>query len=150
MTSKLNKISALILYCVFVPVYAYFFNYGELLIKPYSALTARMQLYSYPNYIALVVTPILITACVAIQFILLLKPDWELSKGYKKSWNITIVVTITVIIVTFGGRFYLGQRVDNAGYIKCVDESRTSSKSSWRVYAKDVSLCKDSSGIAGA
>lgn len=59
------------------------------------------------------------------------------------------IVLFSVLAVALVSRIYLGYRVDQAGYVKCVNESRTSAKSSWRVYAKDISLCKPTSGIAG-
>ncbi|KUI99152.1 hypothetical protein VRK_19260 [Vibrio sp. MEBiC08052] len=66
------------------------------------------------------------------------------SIGIKLAW-----FTIVVAILSILARFYLGYKVDQAGYVKCVNESRTSAKSSWRVYAKSDSLCKGSSGIYG-
>ncbi|WP_443216492.1 hypothetical protein [Salinivibrio sp. IB872] len=59
------------------------------------------------------------------------------------------MTVFSIAVLSLTNRIYLGYRVDQAGYVKCVEESRTSAKSSWRVYSKDLRLCKSSSGIAG-
>ncbi len=69
--------------------------------------------------------------------------------SYGKWWRFIIFITIVVAVIALFNRTYLGYRVEQSSYIKCVKESRTSSKSSWRVYAKHEKLCSSSSYIVG-
>ncbi|EPS8829847.1 DUF1240 domain-containing protein [Vibrio parahaemolyticus] len=69
--------------------------------------------------------------------------------SYGKWWRYAFITVVSIAVLSLTNRIYLGYRVDQAGYVKCVEESRISTKSSWRVYSKDLSLCKSSSGIAG-
>ncbi|SIO94537.1 DUF1240 domain-containing protein [Vibrio spartinae] len=122
------------------------------LLLPFQPLDDRVRLISYINYIAVAAAIPLLGGLTLVVIHQLFHPKKDISEyaeayhsvGMKIMW-----VTLAVVIVAIPARFYLGYKVDQAGYVKCVKESRTSAKSSWRVYAKSESLCKDSSGIYG-
>ncbi len=119
---------------------------------PFKPLELRVRLLGYQNYIALATLPPLLLGAIGVLIHQLLHPVKSTSeyadiyKGFyiKFTWLI-----IVLPILAIGPRYYLGYQVTKAGYVKCVKESRTSSKSSWRIYAKHEALCKSSSGIAG-
>ncbi len=119
------------------------------IVQPFVAIPERIRLLSYLNYMALISGPIFILGLTAICCNQLFYPTTDRFSYYDRWWKVIIVLTITVATLAFFSRVYLGYRVDQANYIKCIKESRTSSKSSWRIYAKHEALCKSSSGIAG-
>ena len=127
---------------------AFFLGVVTEALKPFIELTERVKLYSHVNYIFLIAMPFLSVGVIALVLYQLFHPKRDVhSYGtYGKYFTVVLFSVLTVALVN---RMYLGYRVDQAGYVKCVEESRTSAKSSWRVYAKDHSLCKSSSGIAG-
>jgi hypothetical protein len=56
--------------------------------------------------------------------------------SYGGWWKIIIAFIVIVATLAFFNRLYLGYKIDQASYIQCTNESRTSAKSSWRIYAK--------------
>ncbi len=127
---------------------AFFFGVVTEVLKPFLALTERVKLYSHLNYIFLLVMPFLSVGIIALGVYQLFHPKRDVH-SYGTYGKYFTIVLFSVLAVALVSRIYLGYRVDQAGYVKCVNESRTSAKSSWRVYAKDISLCKPTSGIAG-
>ncbi|WP_082671351.1 DUF1240 domain-containing protein [Vibrio sp. MEBiC08052] len=122
------------------------------LILPFQPLGERIQLLAYTNYAAIAVAIPLLGGFTLILIHQLISPQKgidEYAKAYRSIGIKLAWFTIVVAILSILARFYLGYKVDQAGYVKCVNESRTSAKSSWRVYAKSDSLCKGSSGIYG-
>jgi len=111
---------------------------------PFMPLEDRVRLLAYPNYIA-------ITACSIVFPLFLLCCIYSIFTAKKPSPKVWKYFYIAFIVGFLGiiPRYQLGTRVDDAGYVKCVKESRTSTTNSWRVYAKSLDLCKESSGIAG-
>jgi hypothetical protein len=114
---------------------------------PFKPLPERVRLISYANYSAIGAGSFLFSVCFALSlYWIFIKPSDEI----RRLWGVrTCLLTILVAIGCFIPRYYLGKKVDEANYVKCVKESRTSSKSSWRVYAKSIDLCKDSKGFVG-
>ncbi|ASA57636.1 DUF1240 domain-containing protein [Vibrio gazogenes] len=122
------------------------------LYLPFQPLENRVRLIAYTNYVAVAsVFPMSIGILFVIvhQLFHPKKDAGEYAKAYHSVGMKIMWITLAVAIAAIPARFYLGYKVDQAGYVKCVKESRTSAKSSWRVYAKSKSLCKDSSGIYG-
>lgn len=118
------------------------------LMAPFLELPDRVRLLSHINYVAIFAGFIFASYAIPVLVYQLLHPDRD-RFSYGKIWNGLIYTVVIVSVIAFGSRLYLGHRVDQAHYVKCPKESRTSAKSSWRVYAKSSDLCKDSSGIAG-
>ncbi len=119
---------------------------------PFKPLESRVRLIGYPNYMALAMLPPSLLGVIGILIHQLLHPLKSIDKYAEKYKGAYIKLTwlmIVLPILAIGPRYYLGYKVTKAGYVKCVKESRTSSKSSWRIYAKHEALCKSSSGIAG-
>ena len=116
----------------------------ETILYPFIPLNEKITLIAYTNYIALV-------ACMLFSAFFMIIGMYGVITAKKPSPKVWKYFYATFIIALLGviPRYHLGSRVDDAGYVKCVKESRTSSKSSWRVYAKSIDLCKESSGIAG-
>ncbi len=122
------------------------------LLLPFQPLNDRVRLISYINYIAVVAAIPLLGGFTLVAIHQLFNPKKDISEyatAYRGAWMKIMWITLAAVIVAIPSRFYLGYKVDQAGYVKCVNESRTSAKSSWRVYAKSDSLCKGSSGIYG-
>ncbi|OOE42362.1 DUF1240 domain-containing protein [Salinivibrio kushneri] len=134
----------------FVLMTAFMFRAGLIreAMQPFTPLPEHIRLISHLNYVALLVTPILSVGVIALGLYQLFHPKRDVH-SYGTYGKYFTVVLFLGLSVAFVNRMYLGYRVDQAGYVKCAEESRTSAKSSWRVYAKDLSLCKSSSGIAG-
>ena len=118
------------------------------IVAPFVDLPERILLFSHINYIFLLASAPLFLGFIAILLYQIFDPKRDVF-SYGKWWNLVVFTTLIVGAIALGNRLYLGYRVDQAHYVKCPKESRTSAKSSWRVYAKSPDLCKDSSGIAG-
>lgn len=147
MNMQMIKVVAIALNMLFIACCIWIGLFNEV-TQPFVSLPVRIKLLSYPNYIALLSGPVLFLGVIVVCIHQLFHPIRD--RFSYSSWGYSVaVLTLIIAVVAFGNRVYLGIRVDQAGYVKCVKESRTSSKSSWRVYAKDISLCKSSSGIAG-
>lgn len=122
------------------------------LLIPFQPLEARTRLLAYTNFVAIAAVIPLVGGGILVGIHQLFHPrkdKGEYATAYRGAWMKIMWITLAVAIAAISARFYLGYKVDQAGYVKCVKESRTSAKSSWRVYAKSESLCKDSSGIYG-
>jgi len=118
------------------------------LALPFQSLELRVRLLGYPSYIALAIIPPLLLGGIGIMTHQLCNPQREVT-SYSKVWLKVAYVSLAIGLLGLVSRGYLGYQATKSGYVKCINESRTSSKNSWRVYAKDLSLCKSSSGIAG-
>jgi len=118
------------------------------LALPFQPLELRVRLLGYPSYIALAILPPLLLGSIGIMTHQLCNPKREVT-SYSKVWLKVAYISLAIGLLAFVSRGYLGYQVTKSGYVKCINESRTSSKNSWRVYAEDLSLCKASSGIAG-
>ncbi|RBM66038.1 hypothetical protein DLR60_18495 [Vibrio tarriae] len=118
------------------------------LVLPFQSLELRVRLLGYPSYIALAILPPLLLGGIGIMTYQLCHPQREVT-SYSKVWLKVAYISLAIGLVALISRVYLGHQVTKSGYVNCINESRTSSKNSWRVYAKDLSLCKSSSGIAG-
>ena len=119
------------------------FGLDEIAI-PFMPLEDRVRLLGYPSYIAIVacsfVFPLFLFCCI-YSICTAKKPSPKVWKYFYIAFFVGFLGIIP--------RYHLGTRIDNADYVKCIKESRTSATSSWRVYAKSIELCKESSGIAG-
>ena len=150
----LMKIKLTLLFCALFFLVAglgsayFFITEVEALLNP---LTERVRLIGYLNYLALFgLIPISISLIFASVYSLVTDTKIDPYCGVGKAVTYSFFCgTLLFVLLGLAGRVYKGIRVDDAGYVKCAKESRTSSKSSWRVYAKSLDLCKDSSGIAG-
>ncbi|MFA0143864.1 hypothetical protein AB4430_19100 [Vibrio kanaloae] len=111
------------------------------IIQPYVTLPDRIRLISYLNYMALIAGPIIMLGLSFVCCHQLFYPTRD-RFSYGGWWKIIIVLTVIVAALAFFNRLYLGYKIDQASYIQCTNESRTSAKSSWRVYAKNENLCK--------
>ncbi|MDW6001874.1 DUF1240 domain-containing protein [Vibrio mangrovi] len=122
------------------------------LLLPFQPLGERIRLLAYTNFAAIAAVIPLLGGGILVGIHQIFHPRknaGEYAKAYHSVGMKIFWITLAVVILAIFSRFYLGYKVDQAGYVKCVNESRTSAKSSWRVYAKSESLCKDSSGIYG-
>jgi hypothetical protein len=122
------------------------------LLLPFHPLGDRIRLIAYTNYAAIAALIPFLGGSLFVVVHQLFHPRKDIREyavAYHSMWMKIIWVTLAVVLIAISARFYLGYKVDQAGYVKCIHESRTSTKSSWRVYAKSLSLCKSSSGIAG-
>lgn len=130
---------------------SWFGIYNELLI-PFYALDERVRLWSYLTYSILMGSIPLCLGVIGIACHQLLYPQecFEKYAEKYKGFSLKLIwLTIILSVLAIGPRYYLGYKVDNASYVKCVNESRASSKSSWRMYAKNEELCKFSSSTLG-
>ncbi|CED71064.1 membrane protein [Aliivibrio wodanis] len=89
-----------------------------------------------------------ILPCISIMTHQLCNPQREVT-SYSKVWLKVAYISLAIGLLTLVSISYLGYQVTKSGYVKCINESRTFSKNSWRFYEKDLSLCKSLSGIAG-
>ncbi len=145
------QIAGIILFALALFVHLVFGGPAEVAL-PFKPLESRVRLLGYPNYIALAALPPLLLGVIGVgihQLLYPLKSPGEYADIYKGFYMKFTWFIIVVVILAIGPRYYLGYKVTKAGYVKCIKESRTSSKSSWRIYAKHEALCKSSSGIAG-
>lgn len=124
--------------------YLFYFS-GSLiydLISPFRELNDRVKLLSYINYLALV-------ACLPLLILFFYISITRIIGSYNSktlvlTQRVVFFIVLPIAILSIIPRYYLGYKVEQAGYVKCEKESRTSSKSSWRIYAKSPSLCKNS------
>ncbi|EAQ67736.1 hypothetical protein MED121_17454 [Marinomonas sp. MED121] len=137
-----NYISLTVLVLI-TAIYFYMSLFDELKL-PFIALSDRTRLISYMNFAGIVFFIPLVIGFFPL-FIFRLKNK----KPYKNAELIICIISVLIAILSLLPRYHLGTRIEAAGYVKCVKESRTSATSSWRVYAKSIDLCKESSGIAG-
>jgi len=145
------RLALVMFFLLFLAVLIWLGLYNELLM-PFKALGDRVRLLSYLNYSMLVGSIPLLLGVISIIFHQLLYPKKSVAEYADRYKGISIKLTcftVALSILAIVPRYYLGYQVDKAGYVKCSHESRTSSKSSWRIYAKRRALCKSSSGIAG-
>ncbi|EKF9771395.1 DUF1240 domain-containing protein [Vibrio cholerae] len=148
----LFRLCLIALFALFLMSLTWFGIYSELLV-PFYVLDERVRLWSYLTYSILMSSIPLCLGVIGIACHQLLYPQKSIEKYAEKYKGVSLkLVWLTIIlsVLAIGPRYYLGYKVDNAGYVKCVNESRTSPKSSWRIYAKNEELCKSSSGIAGS
>ncbi len=144
---KKIKISGIVFFASFLVGYLAIGAPAELVL-PFQSLELRVRLLGYQSYIALAILPPLLLGSIGIMTYQLCHPQREVT-SYSKIWLKVAYISLAIGLLALVSRGYLGYQVTKAGYVKCINESRTSSKNSWRVYAKDLSLCKSSSGIAG-
>ncbi len=145
------QITGIIFFALVLAVHVAFGGSAELAL-PFKPLELRVRLLGYQNYIAFAIVPPLMLGAIGVLIHQLLHPvksTSEYADIYKEFYMKLTWFTIVVAVLAIGPRYYLGYKVTKAGYVKCIKESRTSSKSSWRIYAKHEALCKSSSGIAG-
>ena len=141
----MKRTTAIVSIIFFVALFIFTFLFGiKDVLLPFEQLGNRTRLVSYPIYIAILFCLPFSVFMIAISIYCLVTKRRSQSKVV---WIIYIIGIVSLL--GFFPRYHLGTRVDDAGYVKCVKESRTSTKSSWRVYAKSIDLCKESSGIAG-
>lgn len=147
MNQQLARVLSIVFSLFFIWL-AFFLGLVNEIIKPFVALPERIKLYAHLNYVFLLITPVFFgwVTFISIHQTLNSKRD---RVSYGKWWRYAFITVFSIAVLSLINRIYLGYRVDQAGYVKCVEESRTSAKSSWRVYSKDLRLCKSSSGIAG-
>lgn len=144
---KKIQISGIVFFALFLVGYLVIGTPEELAL-PFLPLNLRVRLLGYPSYIALAILPPLLLGGIGIMTHQLCHPQREVS-SYSKVWLKVAYISLAIGLLALVSRGYLGYQVTKSGYVKCINESRTSSKNSWRVYAKDLTLCKSSSGIAG-
>ncbi len=118
------------------------------LALPFKPLEVRVRLLGYISYIALAIIPPLLLGAVCIMVHQICNPQRDVT-SYGRAWSKIVYLVLVIGICALFARGYLGYQTANAGYVQCINESRTSSKNSWRVYAKDLSLCKPPSDIIG-
>lgn len=139
-----HSVIPILFFSILFVAFFYDVNILEDLSAPFLTLKDRVLLLGYLNFIALcaclLVFPFLII-CGMYSFVTMKKPSPKVWKYFYIAFFVGFLCIIP--------RYHLGTRIDNAGYVKCTKESRTSATSSWRVYAKSIDLCKESSGIAG-
>ncbi|OOE34415.1 hypothetical protein BZG05_08165 [Salinivibrio kushneri] len=147
MNQQLARVLSIVFSLFFIWL-AFFLGLVNEIIKPFVVLPERIKLYAHLNYVFLLIAPVFFgwVTFISIHQALNSKRD---RVSYGRWWRYAFITVISIAVLSLTNRIYLGYRVDQAGYVKCAEESRTSAKSSWRVYAKDLSLCKSSSGIAG-
>ena len=141
---KRSSAAFAIIFFTFFLMFLVWSNLMEDIFYPFTPLNERIRLISYPNYIAIAACLLICPFFITLGFYGVITAK----KPSPKIWKFFYAIFIVALLGVFP-RYHLGTRVDDAGYVKCVKESRTSTKSSWRVYAKSIDLCKDSSGIAG-
>lgn len=144
---KKIQISGIIFFALFLAGYLAIGAPAELAL-PFLPLELKVRLLGYQSYIALAILPPLLLGGIGIMIHQLCNPQREVT-SYSKVWLKVAYISLAIGLLALFSRGYLGYQVTKSGYVKCIHESRTSSKNSWRVYAKDLSLCKSSSGIAG-
>ena len=137
-----NYISLIILSLITF-IYFYLDLFYQLKL-PFSELSDRVRLVSYLNFAGIVFFIPLIIGFFPLSILRLKNKE-----RYKSTELKICMVSLLIAVLSLMPRYHLGTRIDDAGYVKCTKESRTSATSSWRVYAKSIELCKESSGIAG-
>lgn len=140
---KKIQVTGIIFFALLLVGYIVVGALAELAI-PFQPLELRVRLLGYVSYIALAIIPPLLLGGISIMMHQLCNPHREVT-SYNKVWLKVAYISLAIGLLALVSRGYLGYQVTKAGYVKCINESRTSSKNSWRVYAKDLSLCKPSS-----
>ncbi|OOE43448.1 DUF1240 domain-containing protein [Salinivibrio kushneri] len=143
---KKIQISGIVFFALFLVGYLAMGAPAELAL-PFQSLDPRVRLLGYQSYIALAILPPLLLGGIGIMTHQLCNPQRDVT-SYRKAWLKVAYVSLSLVFFALLSRGYLGYQVSKSGYVKCTNESQTSSKNSWRVYAKDLSLCKSASGLA--
>ncbi|WED21445.1 hypothetical protein L3Q72_12520 [Vibrio sp. JC009] len=118
----------------------------ELLLLPFTDLDDRVQLLSYVEYIFLFAGFFYLGGIVVIIFHQLFNPldsPEKYADKYHNAFMVLIWISVATGVLSVFPRIHLGYKVDQAGYVRCVKEYSTSRRTSYRIYAKSESLCKD-------
>ncbi|EPC00800.1 hypothetical protein L861_13500 [Litchfieldella anticariensis FP35 = DSM 16096] len=114
-----------------------------IITQPFRPLEPKVLLLFYPGYMAMVTGFPLCVWLFWMNLRRVLTRQWIAPRKQSRRDTMTTIVLIAVAIISILPRYYLGIRIDTAGYVHCQEEARTSLKSSWRVYAESETLCEN-------
>ena len=120
----------------------YFVDGFHQVLMPFLSLDPKLKLNTYVGYSVLVMSPMLCLWIIGLVIYQLFHPK-RCKYSYHRSSILAIKVILAVGVFAVFPRAYLGYKITQANYVECVDEANYSRRSSWRVYAKDISLCEN-------
>ncbi|MEZ6854351.1 DUF1240 domain-containing protein [Halodesulfovibrio aestuarii] len=111
------------------------------LSQPYFPLEPRVKLVSYFTFMVGSGGIVMLWGLTIVSlYCVLIKKEKERTAV---KTNMVALLGVIVCFLSFLPRYYVEKRVDDAGYVKCINESYSSARTSWDVYAADESLCKE-------
>ena len=121
----------LMLYCI---------PFAELAL-PFKKLPPKFELLAYRTYMLLTSACVMVTGLTIMSILLLIFQE-KAKIICEKIFNGTLYFGIIILFLSAIPRYYLSTKVENSNYVLCPNESSTSAKVSWDVYAESEDLCK--------
>lgn len=118
----------------------FFIPFTELLL-PFVELPQKFKLLSYRTYMLCAGGSIMVLGPTSAIILLLLFQEKAKTVSNKIFYR-AFVLGIIVLFLSAIPRYYLAVKIEKSNYILCPNETSTSAKVSWDVYAESEGLCK--------
>ena len=136
----ISRLLIIVMCCALLALVQFIDGFNQILL-PFLPLDSKLKLHTYVGYSMLVMGPIFFLWIIGLMIYQLFHPK-RCKYSYHRSSMLAMKVILAVGVLAVFPRAYFGHKITQANYVECVEEANYSARSSWRVYAKDISLCE--------